>query len=243
MKQRRTDLNPDSDLSQYITIDNLPLNNPKPHLSTVQSQSQHTVGRQRSTDFKGMLTALIDKIYPPLVCPSCLHVSLARSDADEHFKDKHHGEKVYECIAYNCDQAYSSKAGLRYHLQKSHQVNLNPEKGKQLVSKTGHQSTSTALPTKSKPMTTRNNNNNNTSTKRHRRELSAALQKKLDETYSATVCPSCKKNFSKKTHVINHLVEAHQGEEPYKCIIDNCKRVKNYATREGLVYHLVSYHE
>lgn len=76
-----------------------------------------------------------------------------------------------------------------------------------------------------------------------KQELSERLQTKLDKVYAATVCPACNEEFKKKTHVIRHLVESHQGEEPYKCIVSNCKRTKNYATREGLVYHLVSYHD
>lgn len=95
-----------------------------------------------------------------------------------------------------------------------------------------------------------NNQNNsssssgeNTSKKLKKQELSSHLQEKLDRVYDATICPACKEQFKRKTHVIRHLVDAHHGEEPYKCVVSNCKRTKTYATREGLVYHLLSYHD
>lgn len=72
--------------------------------------------------------------------------------------------------------------------------------------------------------------------------LTAALQKRLDELYPVTACPSCKEEFSKKTHVIRHLVEKHHGEEHYHCFVSECKHTKKYVTREGLIYHLVNYH-
>lgn len=76
-----------------------------------------------------------------------------------------------------------------------------------------------------------------------KQELSTHLQEKLNDVYAITVCPACNEEFKKKTHVITHLVESHHGEEPYKCVVSGCKRAKNYATREGLVYHLISYHD
>lgn len=102
---------------------------------------------------------------------------------------------------------------------------------------------------------TTNNSNNNShhhkesnhgesnSKRLKKQELSSGLQKMLDETYDITICPSCKVQFKRKTHVIRHLVDVHHGEEPYKCVVSNCKRTKTYATREGLIYHLVSYHD
>lgn len=88
-----------------------------------------------------------------------------------------------------------------------------------------------------------NTSGNNTSERLRKQELSAHLQKKLDEIYDATICPSCNEQFKRKTHVIKHLVDEHHGEEPYKCVVTGCTRTKSYATREGLVYHLVSYHD
>lgn len=92
--------------------------------------------------------------------------------------------------------------------------------------------------------------NNNTTyeqeNKKERRkkpELSEELGKKLESIYPLHVCPACKKEFKRKTHVVNHLVEEHHGQEPYKCIVKDCKRTKAYATREGLVYHLINYHD
>ncbi|KAI7873946.1 uncharacterized protein EV154DRAFT_395134, partial [Mucor mucedo] len=79
--------------------------------------------------------------------------------------------------------------------------------------------------------------------KLRKQEVSPHLQQKLDEVYDVTTCPSCREKFKRKTHVIRHLVEVHHGEEPYRCIVSGCKRTKAYATREGLVYHLVSYHD
>jgi hypothetical protein len=81
-------------------------------------------GRHRSVDLKGLIMELIDEIYPPLVCPTCLHIASGRSEADAHFKNEHHGTKVFECVHTKCDQAYSSKPGLRYHLEHAHKVTL-----------------------------------------------------------------------------------------------------------------------
>jgi uncharacterized Zn-finger protein len=73
--------------------------------------------------------------------------------------------------------------------------------------------------------------------------LSEKLQKQLEETYSPTVCPACKEKFKKKTHVITHLAQDHHGEEPFKCIVSSCDHTKSYATRDGLLYHLVKFHD
>jgi hypothetical protein len=74
-------------------------------------------------------------------------------------------------------------------------------------------------------------------------QLSDQLQKTLDNIYPMTVCPICKQLFTKKTHVITHLVDSHHKEEPYQCIVVGCEHAKRYATREGLLYHLVTCHK
>lgn len=73
-------------------------------------------------------------------------------------------------------------------------------------------------------------------------QLSDQVQRTLNNIYPTTTCPSCKQIFNKKTHVITHLVDSHHGAEPYQCFVMDCKHSKKYATREGLLYHLVTYH-
>lgn len=74
-------------------------------------------------------------------------------------------------------------------------------------------------------------------------ELSDRLTIQLNTVYPLNTCPECNKVFKRKTHVVNHLVDDHRGKEPYKCIVKECKRTKAYASREGLVYHLINYHD
>jgi hypothetical protein len=99
---------------------------PYPQLidKTRQLLTTNGPGRQRSVDIKGLLLALIDEIYPPLICPECYQTSSGRSEADEHFRELHRGRKVFQCVSSTCEQAYSTKAGLRYHLEHAHQVTI-----------------------------------------------------------------------------------------------------------------------
>jgi hypothetical protein len=85
-------------------------------------------GRHRLVNMKGFLMALIDEIYPPLVCPECYQISSGRSEADQHLKVLHHGRKIFQCVSSTCEQAYSTKAGLRYHLEHAHQVTLSSDR-------------------------------------------------------------------------------------------------------------------
>lgn len=96
---------------------------PDPQLTnkTIQLMSNGP-GRHRSDDMKGLLLALIDEIYPPLICPECYQTSYGRSEADRHFRELHRGRKVFQCVSFTCEQIYSTKAGLRYHLEHAHQV-------------------------------------------------------------------------------------------------------------------------
>ncbi|EIE84406.1 hypothetical protein G6F57_011899 [Rhizopus arrhizus] len=124
MKRKRSD---QTKLIEHVFIDGYPPKNPKPQLSFLQPP-QASVGRQLSSDFQGMLNMLIDQAYPPNACPSCFEVFTARSEAKEHFKEQHRGEKTYQCLAHNCEQSYSSKPGLRYHLLNGHQATLVSDK-------------------------------------------------------------------------------------------------------------------
>ncbi|KAG0748910.1 hypothetical protein G6F57_004874 [Rhizopus arrhizus] len=72
--------------------------------------------------------------------------------------------------------------------------------------------------------------------------LSSATESLLDSVYPPTQCPACMKVFNKKTNVIKHLAQVHSGQEPYRCIYPKCNHPRLYATREGLVYHLVRIH-
>ncbi|KAI8987347.1 hypothetical protein BDF20DRAFT_814956 [Mycotypha africana] len=79
---------------------------------------------------------------------------------------------------------------------------------------------------------------------RHRKQtLSQKAEKLLNGVYPPLQCPSCHQMFNRKTNVIKHLTEAHVGEEPYRCIYPKCNHPKMYATREGLVYHIVRVHD
>lgn len=73
--------------------------------------------------------------------------------------------------------------------------------------------------------------------------LSAGAENFLNTMYPPLQCPSCLQVFNRKTNVIKHLTEAHLGQEPYRCIYPKCAHPRLYATREGLVYHIVRVHD
>ncbi|KAI8366861.1 hypothetical protein BD560DRAFT_331766 [Blakeslea trispora] len=73
--------------------------------------------------------------------------------------------------------------------------------------------------------------------------LSAKAEQFLNSIYPPLQCPSCNQLFGRKTNVIKHLTEAHMGQEPYRCIYPHCNHPRLYATREGLVYHIVHAHD
>lgn len=73
--------------------------------------------------------------------------------------------------------------------------------------------------------------------------LSASTEAALDSAYPPTQCPACMKSFNRKTNVIKHLTQVHVGQEPYRCIYSDCSHPRLYATREGLIYHIVRAHQ
>lgn len=73
--------------------------------------------------------------------------------------------------------------------------------------------------------------------------LSPSSESLLNSVYHPLRCPSCHKTFNRKTNVIKHLTDAHYGEEPYRCVFSHCRHPKRYATREGLVYHILHAHD
>ncbi|KAI8877441.1 hypothetical protein K501DRAFT_288386 [Backusella circina FSU 941] len=73
--------------------------------------------------------------------------------------------------------------------------------------------------------------------------LSPKAEAFLNSIYPPLECPSCHDLFNKKTNVIKHLTEAHLGQEPYRCIYPKCAHPRWYATREGLVYHIMRVHD
>ncbi|KAI9266356.1 hypothetical protein EDC94DRAFT_35908 [Helicostylum pulchrum] len=240
---RRELLNGSSSPNRFL-IDGEPPIQPHPSMAEKKEEMSHGPGRHRSV----LVMGLIDEIYPPTICPICLYTADSRLEADSHFKKEHYSSKPFRCLHSECEQTYSSKAGLRYHLEHAHRVTLvsdmeSPKKPE------NHNNTSSNLASPSSPtsssssVSSYDHNHNDINRKYKRQELlSPELQKKLEEVYCITVCPVCEEKFKRKTHVIRHLVEAHPGAEPYKCIVAHCKRTKTYATREGLVYHLTSYH-
>ncbi|CAO3672522.1 unnamed protein product [Rhizopus stolonifer] len=169
---------------------------------------------------------------------------------ENHVKQAHRGEKPYCCLA-DCDQIYSSRGGLRYHLLNVHAVRQvhgekketrpksPPAKKARLSKKALPKSTTAEEPMDEDSIA---NSPKQEVKKDERGGFSRELEDELDQVYPVVVCPACKENFDKKTHVIRHLVQDHKGEVPYVCFVPDCKRSKSYATREGLIYHLVNYH-
>ncbi|ORY93868.1 hypothetical protein BCR43DRAFT_495471 [Syncephalastrum racemosum] len=175
-------------------------------------------GRHR----KSSLVDFIDLVYSPLECPLCQKVSTARSDMAQHMMDQHRDQKLFSCIHPTCEHAYSSRAGLRYHLEHAHTVVFLADKKKQVVLS--------------------NKKERRPSKAARKVDLPPSMEEKLNRIYDPKVCPACHERFPRKTHVVHHLKEAHDGEEAYKCIIPECSREKSYATRDGLLYHLSSVH-
>lgn len=110
--------------TSHFTIDGENPIEPHPQILALKpdSTTHQGPGRHRSVDLKGIILELIEEIYPPLICPSCFHKSKGRAEADQHLKEKHHGQKLYNCASTSCEQAYSSKGGLRYHIEHNHKV-------------------------------------------------------------------------------------------------------------------------
>ncbi|CAO3639734.1 unnamed protein product [Mucor hiemalis] len=73
--------------------------------------------------------------------------------------------------------------------------------------------------------------------------LSTTAEAFLNSMYPPLQCPACHQLFNRKTNVIKHLTEAHLGQEPYRCIYPKCAHPRLYATREGLIYHIVRVHD
>ncbi|KAI8640085.1 hypothetical protein BD408DRAFT_420276 [Parasitella parasitica] len=226
------------DPSQFLIDGSSPIT-PHPRLVANRNSTMTLIngpGRHRSVDIKGLILQLIEETYPPLICPDCFQTSSGRAEADQHLKLKHRGQKVFKCISPDCKHVYSSKPGLRYHLEHVHQISR--------INENNHSSVNRKSDRQQNGVGTATSTHSILNDKRFKKQgLSASLEKKLNDIYPITICPACNEEFKKKTHVITHLVESHHGEEPYKCVVFGCKRGKNYATREGLVYHLISYHD
>ncbi|KAI9278444.1 hypothetical protein BDA99DRAFT_492154 [Phascolomyces articulosus] len=74
--------------------------------------------------------------------------------------------------------------------------------------------------------------------------LTPAAEALINSVYHPLYCPCCQARFPRKTNVVKHVSEMHQGQEPYTCVYNHCTaNRKHYATRDGLVYHTLRYHE
>jgi hypothetical protein len=74
---------------------------------------------------KNLASELIDESYPPSICPVCNeHPENGRSGADLHFKAEHSGVKAFKCAHPSCESCFSSRPGLKYHLEHAHTVTL-----------------------------------------------------------------------------------------------------------------------
>ncbi|KAI8356204.1 hypothetical protein BD560DRAFT_356939 [Blakeslea trispora] len=207
-------------------IDGLPPITTQTQIIASKNINKREINVNALEDEKKAVSRLIDLAYPSLVCPCCLRVSRAKAESDEHMKNEHRGTKMFECLSTQCSQIYTTKAGLKYHMEHVHHVVFVNSSGSKNPIKS--QKSKVTVP----------------ETKQLKKlQLSPKLAKLLDDAYSLTTCPSCCIEFKKKTHVVHHLVEEHHGEEPYKCVVKDCKRTKTYATRDGLLYHLVNYHD
>lgn len=124
---KRRGESPHSSSVQFL-IDGTAPRRPSPQLLEKRTETRHGSGRQRSVYLKGLIMGLIDETYPPFVCPTCYFTASARSLIDAHFKNTHRGVKAFKCVDAKCDQAYSSRPGLRYHLEHAHSVTLSVER-------------------------------------------------------------------------------------------------------------------
>lgn len=116
---RRELLNGSSSPNRFL-IDGEPPIQPHPSMAEKKEEMSHGPGRHRSV----LVMGLIDEIYPPTICPICLYTADSRLEADSHFKKEHYSSKPFRCLHSECEQTYSSKAGLRYHLEHAHRVTL-----------------------------------------------------------------------------------------------------------------------
>lgn len=216
------------------------------------------------------LISLIDTIYPPLLCTQCDTASPSRIASNNHFKEKHKKKARYLCIHPHCEQNFISRGALRFHISRSHLVNYSrkplPDPPfltyDKTILNTAPKATSIILPKKISPkkekiFTSRLSMDDLTPSPPpspfslyHPRKnspkkptLSTSAENFLNTMYPPLQCPSCLQVFNRKTNVIKHLTEAHLGQEPYRCIYPKCAHPRLYATREGLVYHIVRVHD
>ncbi|KAI8391084.1 uncharacterized protein BYT42DRAFT_555515 [Radiomyces spectabilis] len=199
----------------------------KEGLERFETSKNYGPGRRRSTDYKGQLMDFIDQIYPPLVCSVCYQTSTGRADAEQHLKETHKGVKSYSCMHPSCEHAYSSRAGLRYHLEHAHTISIEVNHKFQTISSAKEAKPSSVHSSKKKlPI------------------LSAELRAMLDAEYDPLVCPrkDCKERFERKAYMLRHMQSAHPRQFLYTCFFPECTGTKTYSTRNGLIYHLVSIH-
>jgi hypothetical protein len=218
------------------------------------------------------MMSLIDAIYPPLLCTLCNTAFTSTADSNDHYIEKHKKRKRYICIHPHCDQRFLSRAALRFHISQSHLVinvkrplhdppliQYNPPKPKQLppvkqhpkdtvTNNNTHKASSPISQKKTPPVEDLTPPPSPFSLYQHKKSskkptLSAKAEQFLNSIYPPLQCPSCNQTFNRKTNVIKHLTESHLGQEPYRCIYPDCSHPRLYATREGLVYHIVRVHD
>jgi hypothetical protein len=85
----------------------------------------NTASNRKKAIHKNLASELIDESYPPSICPVCNeHPENGRSGADLHFKTEHSGVKAFKCVHSSCESCFSSRPGLKYHLEHAHTVTL-----------------------------------------------------------------------------------------------------------------------
>ncbi|KAI9029808.1 hypothetical protein CLU79DRAFT_736137 [Phycomyces nitens] len=239
-----------------------PLAKPVPH----PSSSSGSV----SVEHYGSLLSLIDATYPPLLCTACDFVSSSRRDSSIHFRIHHPSTPRFLCLHSHCDMRFGSRGGLRFHLSHAHSVGLNltlpippsilttasktiasaspPTPPKYTPPKpepkpTPHTPTSIVAPLSPPPFKPHLVFSTRAPRGSKKIILSPLSEDALNAAYPPLQCPACHQTFNRKTNVIKHLTEDHHGEEPYRCMFQHCIHPRHYATREGLVYHILRAHD
>ncbi|KAI8359103.1 hypothetical protein EDC96DRAFT_238726 [Choanephora cucurbitarum] len=103
-------------------IDGLPPLATQPQIIASKGSKKREINDDMLGEEKKVVAHMIDLAYPSLICPCCLQESKVKTEADEHMKAEHKGVKMFECLSPLCNQIYTTKGGLKYHVEHVHHV-------------------------------------------------------------------------------------------------------------------------
>ncbi|KAI8344702.1 hypothetical protein BC941DRAFT_464908 [Chlamydoabsidia padenii] len=183
---------------------------------SVRKARRSTASAKGSQGTDSLIKQIIDQSYPPNSCPLCDNEETTRTKAEQHYRSSHKGKQGYMCMDPECEQGFSCRAGLQYHLHAAH--TFKREKDNVVIATRKNKLTSSKLP-----------------------ELHRDLTQELQLHYNPLVCPRCKEEFTKKTQTIVHISNNHPKEKLFKCFVKHCPHDQGFGSLVALIYHLAKH--